>query len=175
MAYYQRQAKIVIYPNYCTASCCVSGDGEAAASRSHRHVSARKIGADQLPTASPTLLPLDEPAEARCAQRVRQQFGERGRLHRTHARGLDADSRQPKHLYRSNAPYGLSRLLDYAFRSRVHFSDCALHFYATQRRDVDPRLGGVCQKSFVTHHARECVAQNFDQLGGNARRCDERS
>jgi 4-carboxymuconolactone decarboxylase len=36
---------------------------------------ARKIGADQLPAASPQLLPLDEAAEAQRATRVEQQFG----------------------------------------------------------------------------------------------------
>ena len=36
---------------------------------------ARKIGADQLPSASPQLLPLDEAAEAQRATRVEQQFG----------------------------------------------------------------------------------------------------
>jgi 4-carboxymuconolactone decarboxylase len=36
---------------------------------------ARKIESDQLPAASPPLLPLDEAAEARRAQRVGQQFG----------------------------------------------------------------------------------------------------
>jgi 4-carboxymuconolactone decarboxylase len=36
---------------------------------------ARKIGSDQLPTASPPLLPLDEAAEAQRAERVGQQFG----------------------------------------------------------------------------------------------------
>jgi 4-carboxymuconolactone decarboxylase len=36
---------------------------------------ARKIGADQLPAASPALLPLDEVAEADRAARVGQQFG----------------------------------------------------------------------------------------------------
>jgi 4-carboxymuconolactone decarboxylase len=35
----------------------------------------RKIGADQLPTASPVPLPLDERAEAQRAERVGQQFG----------------------------------------------------------------------------------------------------
>ena len=35
----------------------------------------RKIGADQLPAASPALLPLDEAAEAQRAARVEQQFG----------------------------------------------------------------------------------------------------
>jgi 4-carboxymuconolactone decarboxylase len=35
----------------------------------------RKIGADQLPAASPALLPLDEAAEAQRATRVGQQFG----------------------------------------------------------------------------------------------------
>src|SRR5258706_7004971 len=35
----------------------------------------RKIGADQLPAASPTLLPLDKAAEAQRATRVEQQFG----------------------------------------------------------------------------------------------------
>jgi len=35
----------------------------------------RKIGADQLPTASPRLLPLDEVAEAKRASGVEQQFG----------------------------------------------------------------------------------------------------
>jgi 4-carboxymuconolactone decarboxylase len=35
----------------------------------------RKIGADQLPSASPALLPLDEAAEAQRAARVAQQFG----------------------------------------------------------------------------------------------------
>src|SRR6266699_1499486 len=35
----------------------------------------RKIGADQVPTASPTLLPLDEAAEAKRAANVEQQFG----------------------------------------------------------------------------------------------------
>jgi hypothetical protein len=34
----------------------------------------RKIGADQVPTASPTLLPLDEAAEAKRAANVEQQF-----------------------------------------------------------------------------------------------------
>jgi len=37
--------------------------------------SQRKIGADQLPPASPSLLPLNEPAEAQRAERVGQQFG----------------------------------------------------------------------------------------------------
>jgi 4-carboxymuconolactone decarboxylase len=36
---------------------------------------ARKIGSDQLPTASPRLLPLDEAGEAQRAERVGQQFG----------------------------------------------------------------------------------------------------
>jgi len=36
---------------------------------------ARHIGADQLPAASPPLLPLDEAAEAQRATRVEQQFG----------------------------------------------------------------------------------------------------
>jgi 4-carboxymuconolactone decarboxylase len=36
---------------------------------------ARKIGSDQLPAASPPLLPLDEVAEAQRAERVGQQFG----------------------------------------------------------------------------------------------------
>jgi len=36
---------------------------------------ARKIGADQLPPASPPLLPLDEASEAERATRVGQQFG----------------------------------------------------------------------------------------------------
>jgi 4-carboxymuconolactone decarboxylase len=36
---------------------------------------ARKIGADQLPSASPQILPLDEAAEAQRATRVEQQFG----------------------------------------------------------------------------------------------------
>jgi 4-carboxymuconolactone decarboxylase len=36
---------------------------------------ARNIGADQLPAASPPLLPLDEAAEAQRAARVEQQFG----------------------------------------------------------------------------------------------------
>src|SRR5882724_463452 len=36
---------------------------------------ARKIGADQLPAASPQLLPLDEAAETQRATRVEQQFG----------------------------------------------------------------------------------------------------
>jgi len=35
----------------------------------------RKIGADQLPSASPALMPLDEAAEAQRATRVGQQFG----------------------------------------------------------------------------------------------------
>jgi 4-carboxymuconolactone decarboxylase len=35
----------------------------------------RKIGADQLPSASPSLLPLNEAAEAQRAERVGQQFG----------------------------------------------------------------------------------------------------
>jgi len=35
----------------------------------------RKIGTDQLPAASPPLLPLDEAAEAQRASRVEQQFG----------------------------------------------------------------------------------------------------
>jgi 4-carboxymuconolactone decarboxylase len=35
----------------------------------------RKIGSDQLPTASPPLLPLDEAGEAQRAERVGQQFG----------------------------------------------------------------------------------------------------
>jgi 4-carboxymuconolactone decarboxylase len=35
----------------------------------------RKIGADQLPPASPKLLPLDEAAEAQRASRVGEQFG----------------------------------------------------------------------------------------------------
>jgi len=35
----------------------------------------RKIGADQLPPASPSLLPLDEPAEAQREARVQEQFG----------------------------------------------------------------------------------------------------
>jgi 4-carboxymuconolactone decarboxylase len=35
----------------------------------------RKIGADQLPAASPTLLPLDKDAEEQRAARVEQQFG----------------------------------------------------------------------------------------------------
>ncbi|MFL6834091.1 MAG: carboxymuconolactone decarboxylase family protein [Xanthobacteraceae bacterium] len=36
---------------------------------------ARKIGSDQVPVASPPLLPLDEAAEAQRATRVEQQFG----------------------------------------------------------------------------------------------------
>jgi len=36
---------------------------------------ARKIGSDQLPVASPQLLPLDETAEAQRASRVSEQFG----------------------------------------------------------------------------------------------------
>jgi 4-carboxymuconolactone decarboxylase len=36
---------------------------------------ARKIGSDQVPAASPSLLPLDEAAEAQRATRVEQQFG----------------------------------------------------------------------------------------------------
>jgi 4-carboxymuconolactone decarboxylase len=36
---------------------------------------ARKIGSDQIPLASPPLLPLDEAAEAQRATRVEQQFG----------------------------------------------------------------------------------------------------
>src|SRR5438034_950262 len=36
---------------------------------------ARNIGSDQLPAASPPLLPLDESAEAQRATRVEQQFG----------------------------------------------------------------------------------------------------
>lgn len=35
----------------------------------------RRIGADQLPVASPSLLPLDEPAEAQREARVQEQFG----------------------------------------------------------------------------------------------------
>jgi 4-carboxymuconolactone decarboxylase len=35
----------------------------------------RKIGTDQLPIASPTLLPIDERSEAQRAERVEQQFG----------------------------------------------------------------------------------------------------
>ena len=35
----------------------------------------RKIGTDQLPAASPSLLPLDEAGEAQRAERVGQQFG----------------------------------------------------------------------------------------------------
>ena len=35
----------------------------------------RKIGADQLPPASPPLLPLDKEAEAKRAAAVEQQFG----------------------------------------------------------------------------------------------------
>jgi 4-carboxymuconolactone decarboxylase len=37
--------------------------------------SARNIGSDQLPAASPSLLPIDEAAEAQRATRVEQQFG----------------------------------------------------------------------------------------------------
>lgn len=37
---------------------------------------ARKIGAGEFPEASPPLLPLDEPAEAQRAERVKEQFGE---------------------------------------------------------------------------------------------------
>jgi len=40
-----------------------------------RPPSHRKIGTDQLPPASPALLPLDEAAEAQRATRVGQQFG----------------------------------------------------------------------------------------------------
>lgn len=35
----------------------------------------RNIGADQLPSASPKLLPLDQAAEEKCATNVNQQFG----------------------------------------------------------------------------------------------------
>ena len=35
----------------------------------------RKIGADQLPAESPTLLPIDEAAESQRASRVQEQFG----------------------------------------------------------------------------------------------------
>ena len=45
-------------------------------SRSQRRSSPqRKIGSDQLPQASPQLLPLDEAAEAQRARRVGEQFG----------------------------------------------------------------------------------------------------
>ena len=47
----------------------------AAAEIAKEVFTARKIGADQLPAASPELLPLDKEAEAKRASSVEQQFG----------------------------------------------------------------------------------------------------
>src|SRR5882724_3535286 len=51
------------------------GNAMAAVAVAKDVFAARKIGGDQLPPASPTLLPLDEAAEAQRATRVEQQFG----------------------------------------------------------------------------------------------------
>jgi len=51
------------------------GNAMAAAAVAKEVFAARKIGADQLPAASPALLPLNEAAEAQRAQRVGEQFG----------------------------------------------------------------------------------------------------
>jgi 4-carboxymuconolactone decarboxylase len=47
----------------------------SAAAAAKNVFSARNIGSDQLPAASPQLLPIDEAAEAQRATRVEQQFG----------------------------------------------------------------------------------------------------
>src|SRR2546430_15651467 len=51
------------------------GNAVSAAAVAKDVFAARNIGADQLPPASPALLPLDEAAEADRATRVGQQFG----------------------------------------------------------------------------------------------------
>ncbi|MFE0757136.1 carboxymuconolactone decarboxylase family protein [Inquilinus sp. NPDC058860] len=51
------------------------GNAMAAAAAARDVFAARGIGGDQLPAASPALLPLDETAEARRAARVGEQFG----------------------------------------------------------------------------------------------------
>jgi 4-carboxymuconolactone decarboxylase len=51
------------------------GNATAAAQAAHGVFAERRIGADQLPPASPAPLPLDEAAEADRAARVGQQFG----------------------------------------------------------------------------------------------------
>ena len=51
------------------------GNAMAAVAVAKDVFAARKIGGDQLPPASPTLLPLDEAAEVQRATRVEQQFG----------------------------------------------------------------------------------------------------
>jgi 4-carboxymuconolactone decarboxylase len=51
------------------------GNAMSAVAAAKDVFAARKIGADQLPSASPRLLPLDEAAEARRATGVEQQFG----------------------------------------------------------------------------------------------------
>ena len=51
------------------------GNAVAGVSAAKEVFAARKIGADQIPVASPTLLPLNEAAEADRKSRVGQQFG----------------------------------------------------------------------------------------------------
>lgn len=51
------------------------GNAIAAADVARQAFAKRKIGADALPSATPTLLPLDEAAEAKRAEYVQQQFG----------------------------------------------------------------------------------------------------
>ena len=51
------------------------GNATSAVAAAKDVFAARKIGADQLPPASPTLLPLNEAAEADRAKRVGEQFG----------------------------------------------------------------------------------------------------
>lgn len=51
------------------------GNAMSAVAAAKEVFAQRKIGADQLPPASPTLLPLDQAAEADRAARVDQQFG----------------------------------------------------------------------------------------------------
>jgi 4-carboxymuconolactone decarboxylase len=51
------------------------GNAASAVAVARDVFNARKIGADQLPTASPALLPLNEAAEAERAKRVGEQFG----------------------------------------------------------------------------------------------------
>lgn len=59
---------LAFYSGWANATSAVAAAKEVFA--------ARGIGADQLPAASPPLLPLDEAAEADRAARVSQQFGE---------------------------------------------------------------------------------------------------
>src|SRR5439155_320251 len=61
----------------CRLFACEPGwaNGMSAVASAKDIFAARKIGSDQLPPASPQLLPLDEAAEAQRASRVGEQFG----------------------------------------------------------------------------------------------------